>query len=193
MSDQERVISSKQSPHGTHTHACKQAHEHLQPHADDAQRLTVESPQDDLLMWHYRLGHFFFKIIKAMAEVGLLTKKLAKVTIPKCAGCMFFATTKKPWRSKGRNAGGQIGRIIKITRPGQCIFVDMLESPQVGLIAHTKGRLTKKRYICATIFVNHFSDLKYVHCMSKITSEETMYAKKSFERHAEGFNVRVEH
>ena len=44
MSDQEGVISSKQSPHVTHTHARKQVHENLQPHADDAQRLTVKSP-----------------------------------------------------------------------------------------------------------------------------------------------------
>ena len=41
--------------------------------------------------------------------------------------------------------------------------------------------------------MDHFSDLKYVHCMSEITSEETIYAKKSFERHAADFNVRVEH
>ena len=49
MSDLEGVISSKQSPQGTHTHACEQSHKNIQPHADDAQRLTVESPQADLL------------------------------------------------------------------------------------------------------------------------------------------------
>ena len=113
-----------------HTHACEQSHENLQPNADDAQRLTVESPQDDLLRWHYRLGYLSFKIIKAMAEVGLLPKKLAKSPIPKCAGCMFAAMTKKPWRTKGRNTGGQVGRILKITRPGQCVSVNMLEYPR---------------------------------------------------------------
>ena len=69
----------------------------------------------------------------------------------------------------------------------------MLDSPWVGFIAHIKGRLIKKRCRYATIFVYHFLDLKYVPCMSKITSEETIYAKKSFERHAAGFNLRVEH
>ena len=54
----------------------------------------------------------------------------------------------------------------------------MLESPQVGFIAHMKVRLTKKRYRYATVFVYHFSYLSYIHCMSKITSEETIYAKK---------------
>ena len=56
-----------------------------------------------------------------------------------------------------------------------------------------KVRITKKRYRYATVFVDHFSELKYVHCMSEITSEETIYAKKSFKRHEAGFNVRVEH
>ena len=115
-----------------------------------------------------------------MAEVGLLPKNLAKAPIPKCDGCMFAAMTKNPWRSKGRSTSVQVGQIIKITRPGQCASVEMLESPQVGFIAHMKGRLTKKRYRYATVFVDHFSDLKYVHCMSEMTSEETIYAKKHY-------------
>ena len=63
----------------------------------------------------------------------------------------------------------------------------------MGFISNMKGRLTKKRYRYETVFVDHFSDLKYVHCMSDITSEENIYAKKSFERDAAGFNVSVEH
>ena len=126
ISDRKGLLSSKRSPHGTHTHACEQSHENLQPHADDAQRLTVESPQADLLRWNYRLGHFSFKLIKVMAEVGLLPKKLAKAPIPKCAGCMFAAMTKKPWRTKGRNNGDQVGRILKIIRPGKCVSFGML-------------------------------------------------------------------
>ena len=99
--------------------------------------------------------------------MGLLPKKLAKAPIPKCAGCMFAAMTKKPWRTKGRNTGGQVGRILKITRPGQCISVDILESPQVGFIAHMKGRLTKKRYRYATVFVDHFSDMQWTYLRSE--------------------------
>ena len=69
----------------------------------------------------------------------------------------------------------------------------MLESPKVGFIAHTKGKLTNKRYIYETVFVDNFLDLKYINCMSEIISEEAIYTKKSFERHSDGFNVRVEH
>ena len=131
-----------------------------------------------MLRWHYRLRNLSFKLIKSIAEVRLLPKKLAKAPIPKCAGFMFATMTKTPWHTKGRNTGGHVGRILKITRLGQCVSVDMLESLQVGFIAHMKGRLTKTRYIYATVFVDHFSDLKYVHCMSEITSEDTIYSKK---------------
>ena len=77
--------------------------------------------------------------------------------------------------------------MTKITRPGQYVSVDMLDSPRVGLIAHMIGRLTKKRYRYATVSVDHFSDLKYIQCMSEMTSDETIYSKKCFERHAAGF------
>ena len=46
------------------------------------------------------------------------------------------------------------------------------------------------RYRYATLFVDHFLNIKYFHCMSEITSEEIIYAKKSFKRHAADFNVR---
>ena len=118
---------------------CKKPHERLQTHADDAQRLTVDYQQADFIRWHYLLYHLYFKLIKAMEEVGLLPKNLVKAPIPKCAGGMFAVMTKKPWCSKGKNTGGQVGQTTKITRPGSCVSVDMLEFPQVEFIAHMKG------------------------------------------------------
>ena len=109
MYDREGVISSKRSPHGMHKHARKQVHEHLQSHAEDTQRLTVESLHSDLLRWHYHFDHLYFKLIKAMVEVGLLPKNLDKSPIPKCSGCMFSTRTKNIWHSKGINTSGQVG------------------------------------------------------------------------------------
>ena len=137
-------------------------HAKSHPHADDAQRLTVENPQASLLRWHYHLGHLSFKMIKTMASVGLVPKRIATEPIQKCAGCMFSSMTKKPWRTKG-STGKQVRRKSKVTRPGQCVSVDQLESHQVGLCAQSKGIPTKKRYRYATISMDHFSDLKFVH------------------------------
>jgi hypothetical protein len=67
--------------------------------------------------------------------------------------------------------------VFAATKAGQCVSVDQMISMQVGFIAQLKGTLTKKRYTAATIFVDHYSRLKYIHPMTKLTSEETMEAK----------------
>ncbi len=45
---------------------------------------------------------------------------------------------------------------------------------QVGFIAQPKETLTKKCYTAATVFVDHYSRLKYIYLMTKLNSEETM-------------------
>jgi hypothetical protein len=64
---------------------------------------------------------------------------------------------------------------------------------QVGFIAQLKGTLTKKRYTAATIFVDHNSRLKYVHLMTRLTSEETIEAKQAFEHFAKQHGIRILH
>ncbi len=49
-----------------------------------------------------------------------------------------------------------------VTKAGQYVSVDQLISMQVGFIAQLKGTLTKKRYTAATVFVDHYSQLKYI-------------------------------
>jgi hypothetical protein len=53
--------------------------------------------------------------------------------------------------------------------------------------------LTKKRYTAATVFVNHYSKLKYIHLMTKLNSEETMEAKQAFEHFAEQHGICILH
>jgi hypothetical protein len=83
--------------------------------------------------------------------------------------------------------------VFVATKAGQCVSVDQLISTQVGFIAQLKGTLTKKRYTAATIFVDHYSWLKYIHLMTKLTSEETMEAKQAFEHFAEQHGVCILH
>jgi hypothetical protein len=79
------------------------------------------------------------------------------------------------------------------TKAGQCVSVDQLVSMQVGFIAQLKGTLTKKHYTAVTVFVDHYSRLKYIHLMTKLTSEKTMDAKRAFEHFAEQHCVRILH
>jgi hypothetical protein len=66
-------------------------------------------------------------------------------------------------------------------------------STQVGFNAQLKGTFTKKRYTAATVFVDHYSRLKYIHLMTKLTSEETMEAKRAFENFAKQHSICILH
>jgi hypothetical protein len=97
--------------------------------------------------------------------------QLAKVKPPACAGYLFGAMTKVPWKGQETSS-----KVFMATKAGQCVSVDQMISMQVGFITQLKGTLTKKRYTAATIY-DHYSTLKYIHLMTKLTSKETMKAK----------------
>jgi hypothetical protein len=60
---------------------------------------------------------------------------------PKCAGCMYRAMTKCPWRTKTQE---DKSKIKSVTRPGDCISVDQMELLTPGFVSQLKGALTKK-------------------------------------------------
>ena len=60
-------------------------------------------PQDELLRWHYCLGHLPFDLIKQRSNKGQLPKHLLSCHIPFCAACQYGKMTKRPWRVKGDN------------------------------------------------------------------------------------------
>ncbi|KAL7474791.1 hypothetical protein ACHAW6_000745 [Cyclotella cf. meneghiniana] len=96
--------------------------------------------------------------------------------------------TKQPSRHKGEKK-----KIFQATKPGEVVSVDQLESTELGFVGQAKGRLTLKRYCYATVFVDHFSHLKYIHFMEKITGLETLNAKRSFEHFASDHGVSICH
>ncbi len=112
------------------------------------------------MQWHYRLGHLTFPKLKHLALNSKILEKLTKVLSPKCAGCLFGMMTKLPWRGKETKANHEV---FVVTKPGECILVDHITSTEVGFFAKLKGKLTKKRYKCTTIFVDHFSRFGFVH------------------------------
>jgi hypothetical protein len=102
------------------------------------------------------MGHTSFAKLKLMAALGILSRGVVTVQPPKCAGCIFGAMMKKPWRTKA--APGKVKTVV-LRGPGDCVSVDQLESSTPGMVAQLKGILTKRRYTCATVFVDHFSRL----------------------------------
>ncbi len=150
--------------------------------------LATVDDQAKLMRWHYRLGHMSFSKLKQLALNRKIPQRLAKVKPPACAGCLFGAMTKVPWRGQETSS-----EVFVATKAGQCVSVDQLVSTQVGFIAQLKWTLTKKRYTAATVFVDHYSRLKYVHLMTKLTSKETMDAKQAFKHFAKQHGVRILH
>jgi hypothetical protein len=136
------------------------------------------------MRWHYRLGHLTFPKLKQLAFNGKIPKKLDKVLPPKCAGCLFGAMTKLPWQGKETKANHEV---FIATKPGECILVDQITSMEVGIFAQLKGKLTKKCYKCATVFVDHYSHL----CDDK--SDKTLTAKLAFEQYAAEHGVKILH
>ena len=82
---------------------------------------------------------------------------------------------------------------MNIDRPGACVSVDQLESPDAGLIAQLKGTPTTARYTCATLFVDHFSDLTFVHLQKSTNANETVEGKHVFERYSRSHIIKITH
>jgi hypothetical protein len=76
---------------------------------------------------------------------------------PMCNDCCGAKATRKPWRDKGDKA--RKSHLRKATKPGEIVSVDQLESSVPGFIGQMTGRLTNKRIVASTIFVDHASDL----------------------------------
>jgi hypothetical protein len=103
---------------------------------------------------------------------------------------MYRAMTWQPWRTRGTQNKNKL-RVV--TAPGKCISINQLESPVQGLIGQLKGKLTNRWYGAATIFVDHASQLSYLHLQSWVTAEETVKAKKAFEAYSRSHGVIVKH
>jgi hypothetical protein len=104
---------------------------------------------------------------------------------------MFLKATKQPWRTK---APINQQSIPPITRPGDCVSVDQLESKTPGFVGQLKGPiLTKNRYKMATIFVDHFSRLSFVYLQYSSSGAETLKAKLAFEDFARLHGVTIKH
>lgn len=80
-----------------------------------------------------------------------------------------------------------------MSKPGEWVSLDQLILKLPGLITQTTGRLTTGCFKVATIFVNHYSDLDYVHIQESTSVADTLEAKYNFEEFANEQGVKVLH
>ena len=94
--------------------------------------LATANTQAKMMHWHYRLGHLSFSKLKQLAINGEIPKNLLLVPAPKCAGCLFGAMTKLPWRRKEFESSH---KVFVATKPGETVSVDQMISIELGLFA----------------------------------------------------------
>ena len=94
--------------------------------------MSIKSPQADLIKWNYLLGQYLFTRNRLLATLVILPRKLLKVNPPKCAGRIYGAMTKCPWRNKSANIRGSIQGA---SAPGDFLSVDQMESSTTVFIA----------------------------------------------------------
>jgi len=150
-----------------------------------ATQKPLESNQEELLRWHYRLGHVSFNKLKETALRGDIPRTLATCEAPKCAAC-----TRRPWRNK-REVRSIRPRNITLT--GDCVSIDQFESSTPGFIGLMRGFPTKMRYISGTVFTDHHSRLSFIHLHKSLSALETLHAKHCFERYCKQHSIEVKH
>jgi Reverse transcriptase (RNA-dependent DNA polymerase)/GAG-pre-integrase domain len=166
------------------------SHEHIESEESEDNNKTDDAAL--LLRWHQRLSHISMKRLQMMAKRGQLPHKLANCRIPICQTCLFGKATRRAWRA--RSATKDIQEALHVvTKPGECVSVDQLESSTPGLVAQMKGSLTKERYTVATVYVDHFSELSFVYLQRGTSAQETLDGKREFERFARSNGVNILH
>ena len=98
--------------------------------------------------------------------------------------------TERPWRTKSANNRVSIW---EASAAGDCVLLDQMESSTPRFISQLKGKLNKQSYRAATIFLDHPSDLTYVHLQQVLSSKETVEAKKVFKAYSHTYRVRINH
>jgi hypothetical protein len=155
----------------------------------DEEDLNPQDKSVQLLQLHHRYGHISMERLQEMAKQGIIPNQLANCRVPLCTSCLYGKATRRPWRNKPSKQDQQ----HIITYPGECVSVDQLVSNTPGLIAQLRGRPTTKRYMAATVFVDHFSRLSFIHLQKTTSADETIEGKLKFEAYAASCGVKIKH
>lgn len=150
---------------------------------------TTTKAVQEFLQWHECLGHLVPWRIKALATASILPKHLANCPTLHCATCLYGKAMRQPWRHKPT-----IATCIKQgpQAPGNCMSMDQLISCTPGLIDLMQG-MTKSCYQAATVFVDQFTRLSYVHLQQSTLAKETSEAKQAFEHFSKRHSVTIRH
>ena len=174
--------------------------------ATHTENFNLSEPQKELLRWHNKLGHVGMKTVQFILRTGALATSesmrrlhtraanLSHSELPKCAACQFGKQTSRP-------VPGKTSRIIKDragilsadqVQPGQRVFVDHFICSTRGRQIRGHGirdpkspvRTKMESYSGGCLFVDASTGFIHVEFQSHLSSQETIQAVESFEKHA---------
>ncbi|GJS02337.1 zinc finger, CCHC-type containing protein [Tanacetum coccineum] len=119
------------------------------------------SKLNDLILWHVRLGHVYFKRMQDMSKDGLITT--FDMDIEKCKTCMLSKITKKPFQN--------IKCETKVFELIHSYLCDLHATPSLG----------NKKYFVT--FIDDASRFCYVYLLH--TKDEALYKFKLFKTEVE--------
>ena len=164
---------------------------------------NLTASQKELLLWHFRLGHFNLPWIQSLTRVRegdlypiLPTKgrTTSSCELPKCAACCVGKMQRRADEaSKEKKVRARDG-ILKEGQlePGSLVHVDQFVSSVRGRLPHTKGKEKEgDRFVGGTIFVDNATGFTFVQMQQSLNVEETLKAKHAFEREAFSVGIRV--
>ena len=169
----------------------------------DPANTNLTPAQKELLLWHYRLGHFGMDSIKQAMKRGVLatTRRQRKLhaqiakdnfTNPTCASCCFSKA-----RRRSTGAPTTSPEPPSITKghllPGQCASVDHFICSQRGRPFDGAGKpIPSKQYAGGAIFVDHATGFVFVHFQTTMNTIETLKGKHDFEARMAEFGYTVQ-
>jgi hypothetical protein len=117
-------------------------------------------------------------------------QEAGKLMPPKYSGYLFGTITKPPWCVKETKFSCKVFVAIKL---GKCISVNKMTLTEVGFNVQLKGKLTKKRYRYAPVFVKHFSHLQFTHLHINNLSANTVTTKCTFKQYTAEHSINIKH
>ena len=148
---------------------------------------NLSRAQKALLLWHCKLGHTAFNIVKWLARESFLGEGLqflGSTDAPICASCQF---------GKGHRQGTHGN--LHVTNPvtegvlsdsvlqaGQNVAMDQYECSQRGRLEHTKGREPdSSKYVGGTLFYDIATRRIFIRHQTTLAALETIRSKHMFE------------
>ena len=168
----------------------------------DPENVNLSNAQKELMLWHFKLGHFhlewiqkLFRVREGDVEAILPSKHKANACkLPQCAACHFGkmhlrateATTEKKVAAKD---GSLKANHLK---PGDMVSTDQYVSKELGRLPHTRGKESlKERYVGGTIYVDEASGFVFAQHQVSLNAMETIRGKHLFEREAGTCGVQI--